>query len=546
MSSRPFDKVVCIGLDGATFDIIDPMVRRGRLPTLSGLLQKGTRAQLRSTVPALSAPAWVSFMTGMNPGRHGVFQFRTMSQGVLGSDLVGPWMYRGRTIFDDASRNGLRVGAFRVPMTYPPWPVNGIMLSGFPTPDPRRNFSEPREIGENMPSLGKLAPLKSMTAGIEAQVDNFDYFVDRSTEALIEVLGAHEFDLFCYVNSITDWAAHKFWRYSDPSAPGYEPYGVDGVTPLEHFYERADESLGKVLEAAADSALVIVLSDHGTGPRSPRRFDTDAWLADLGLLTMRTPRPWRGLAASAVDRAKDVMPRKYWLWQHAPKSVRTSAQRLQTNGGAIEWSRSLAYGVRIDHHVEGVNVNLVGREQVGRVPMESYEDVRARVIAASADVVDPTTGAPIIRAAHRREDLYSGDHVDAAPDVVLELHDTHEAGRARGAPTPSNPAAFRRERSSATHRPDGVLVIAGRGVRQGIDLGNADLLDVPATILWALGLEIPKEMDGTVLAEAFEPAFATRHPKRAGAAAVERAVPEGYSHEEEEQMSEHLEALGYL
>jgi predicted AlkP superfamily phosphohydrolase/phosphomutase len=544
MYTRPFEKVVCIGLDGATFDVIDPMVRRGRLPTLARLLESGTRAHLRSTVPALSAPAWVSFMTGMNPGRHGVFQFRTMSQGVLGTDLVGSWMYRGRTIFDNASRNDLRVGAFRVPMTYPPWPVNGILVSGFPTPDPRRNFSEPREVGENLPALGNLAPLKSMTARIEAQIDNFDYFVDRSTEALLSLLAQNEFDLFCYVNSVTDWAAHKFWRYSDPSAPGYEPYGVDGVTPLEHFYERADESLGVVLEAAADSALVIVLSDHGTGPRSSRRFETDAWLADLGLLTRRNTRPGRGLAAAALERAKDVMPRKYWLWQHAPKSVRSSAQRLQANARAIEWSRSSAYGVRIDHHVDGVNVNLAGRERYGIVPPESYEDVRARVIAASADVVDPLSGAPIIRAAHRREDLYSGDHVDAAPDVVLELHESHEAGRAQGAP--SNAAAFRRERSSATHRPDGVLVITGDGVRQGYDLGSADLLDVPATILWALGLELPQEMDGSVLAAAFEPAFAKQHPRRAAATVAERAAPEGYNREEEEQMSEHLEALGYL
>src|SRR5918911_5639420 len=159
MSSRPFDKVICIGLDGATFDVIDPLVRRGRLPTLSGLLSAGTRAELRSTVPALSAPAWVSFMTGMNPGRHGVFHFRTMTRGALGSDLVGSWMYRGRKIFDEASRGGLRVSAFRVPMTYPPWPVNGVMVSGFPTPDPQTNFTYPETLGPRIGPLLRLTPM---------------------------------------------------------------------------------------------------------------------------------------------------------------------------------------------------------------------------------------------------------------------------------------------------------------------------------------------------------------------------------------------------
>jgi predicted AlkP superfamily phosphohydrolase/phosphomutase len=546
MPARPYDKVMCIGLDGATFDVIDPLLKRGRLPTLSRLLETGTRAELRSTVPPLSAPAWVSFMTGMNPGRHGVFHFRSMSRGALGSDLVGSWTYRGRTIFDHASRNDLRVIAFRVPMTYPPWPVNGVMVSGFPTPDPRTNFAAPPEVGERMPPLVKLAPLKSMMAGVEAQIDNFEYFLERSTEALVRMLREEEFDLFCYVNSITDWAAHKFWRYSDPSAPGYEPHPMGEATLLEHFYERADESLGRLLDAVSDPALVIVMSDHGTGPRSPYRFNTNAWLAELGLLTRRNGRPGRGLAAAALQWGKDVVPKKYWLWQHAPKAVRATAQRVQAGGDAIEWSRSQAYGVAIDHHVEGVNVNLAGRERFGCVPESAYDAVRQRVIEASTELVDPVTGAPVIRAAHRREDLYSGAHADAAPDLVLELNEAREAGHAPGQRSLSKVDAPRRERSSATHRPDGILVMNGRGVRNGHDLGRAHLLDVPATVLWALGLELPHDMDGSVLADAFGAELDARSARRAEAGAVEGSEDDGYTREEEEQMTEHLKDLGYV
>ncbi len=542
----PFPKVMCIGLDGATFDVIDPLLKRGRLPTLAGLLATGTRASLRSTVPPLSAPAWVSFMTGVNPGKHGVFHFRSMTRGALGSELMGSWAYRGRTIFDHASRNDLRVIAFRVPMSYPPWPVNGIMVSGFPTPDPKTNFSMPQEVGEGLPPMVKLAPLKSMVASVEAQIDNFEHYLERSTETLVQMLRENEFDLFCYVNSITDWVAHKFWRYSDPTAPGFEAYPVGDGTLLDHFYERADESLGKLLEAVDDPGLVIVMSDHGTGPRSPLRFNANAWLEELGLQVAAGSRPWRRPAAAALEWGKDVLPKKYWLWQHAPKAVRSSAQRIQANERSIEWSRSRAYAVAIDHHVLGVNVNLAGRERLGSVPVAQFEAIRQQVIDAAKEFTDPVTGEPVIRAAHRREDLYSGIHTEAAPDVVLELNESREAGHAGGKRSLSTITTRRRERSSASHRPDGILVMNGGSVRQANDLGRAHLLDVPATIVWALGLELPDDMDGSVLTEAFEPEFAARYPRRTGTRVVDGSEDEAYTQEEEEQMTEHLRDLGYV
>ncbi len=276
--------MVCVGLDGATFDVIDPMVAAGRLPTLAKLLSNGTRAALRSVVPPLSAPAWVSFMTGTNPGQHGVYHFRTLERDGIGSTLVGSWAYKGTTIFDRASAAGRRTLAFRVPMTYPAWPINGAMIAGFPTPDPRTTYSEPAEVGQRIGPLVEMNAMKSMVSSVKDQAANFDFYLQRSTDAIVELLGETDYDFFCYVNSVTDWIAHKFWRFSDVEAPAYEPYPVDGGgTLLESFYEKVDDSLGRILDAAPDDALVLILSDHGTGRRSTARFDTAAWLSELGL-----------------------------------------------------------------------------------------------------------------------------------------------------------------------------------------------------------------------------------------------------------------------
>jgi predicted AlkP superfamily phosphohydrolase/phosphomutase len=542
--AAPFAKVVCIGLDGATFDVIDPLVKGGKLPTLAKLMATGTRSTLRSTVPPLSAPAWVSFMTGTNPGQHGVFNFRTVSGGVLGSELVGSWAYQGNTIFDHASRAGKDVIAFRVPMTYPAWPVNGLMVSGFPTPDPRTNFSSPDHVGQEIPSLFTLSPVRSMVAGVDAQVENFQYYLERSTEWLTQALREREFDLFCYVNNVTDWIAHKFWRYSDPESPGYEPRSVDGEGLVEYFYGLVDASLGAILDAVTEPTLVVILSDHGTGRRAALRFNPDPWLAEVGLLHTAGRRPVRKLASDVLEWGANIAPKKYWLWRHTPKGVRDSAGKIRDHAATIEWERSRAYAVSVDHHISGINVNVSGREPSGIVPPSEFEAVRDEIIAAAEQVLDPGTGSRVVREARRREEIYSGPYLESAPDVVLELDERYEVGRS-SASRPLSRAGTRTGRSAATHRPDGILVMSGPGIREGHDLGGANILDVPATLLWALGLEIPQQMEGRVLTDAFEDPV-SEYPIRRGGGSVDRRSDEAYTREEEEQMTAHLEDLGYL
>ncbi|MGH8884937.1 MAG: alkaline phosphatase family protein [Egibacteraceae bacterium] len=549
----PFSKVVCLGLDGATFDVIDPMVAQGRLPILAKLLSAGARAPLASTIPPLSAPAWVSFMTGLNPGQHGVFHFRAMERGALSAGLVGSWAYRGRTIFDHASRAGLKVVAFGVPMTYPPWPVNGVMVSGFPTPDTRVTYSEPAEVGRHIGSLLKLSPVSGVVAGVEALKDNFEHYLARSTEALVHLLEGQEVDLFCHVNSVTDWAAHKFWKYSDPAAPGYEPYPVEGGTLLESFYEQTDTSLSAILDAIPSDALVVILSDHGTGPRSQLRFSTNAWLASLGLFIPTPGQRGRTLASAALEQLRARVPGKtalkQWVWRKAPalrQLMRRSAGALTAYGGAIDWGRTNAYRVSLHDHVEGVKVNLAGREPAGSVQPSDYESVRDRVLEAAGQLIDPSTGTNVIEAAYRREELYVGDHAHLAPDIVLILNSAYEFAPGTERRMFTRVAVSRLGRSSATHRPDGILVMAGPGVREGYELSRANLVDVPATILWALGLEVPQEMDGQVLTEVFDGTLVTDHPVRRGGTSAQ-AVDQGvYSAQEEAQLAAHLNDLGYL
>lgn len=549
---RPFRKVFCVGLDGATFDVIDPLIRQGRLPTLARLLESGAHGYLASTVPPLSAPAWVTFMTGENPGRHGIYHFRAMDQGSLGSGLMGSWAYRGRTIFDHASRAGLKVTAFRVPMTYPPWPINGVMVAGFPTPDTRTTYSSPPEVADQVGSLMKLSPMKSMVATPEVQAEDYDYYLKRSTETLVELAQDAEVDLFCYVNSLTDWIAHKFWRFDDPNAPGYDPEAPQNGL-LQEFYEKTDASLGALLEEAPSDALVMVMSDHGTGPRTERRFNTNAWLTSLGLLA---PSEVRGrlLLSTLVRRAKEAVPNKtsmkQWLWKKAPPLrgvLKKSAGGLSSYGRGMDCSRSRAYRMSFHDHVEGVNINLMGREPEGIVAPEDYERERDALVQAARATVDPSTGEAVFQEVFKREELYEGEHADRAPDVILVLKPVCEFGLGSGKQIFSTVSSSRLMRSSATHRPEGILSIAGPKVVPG-RVDGARLIDIPATILWALGLPIPPDVDGCVLTDAFDPELVAQWPIRLGERDLsnEQSSQDAYSSEEEKQLAAHLEDLGYI
>jgi predicted AlkP superfamily phosphohydrolase/phosphomutase len=329
---------------------------------------------------------------------------------------------------------------------------------------------------------------------------------------------------------------------------------MEDGTLLESFYEKSDASLGALLAAAADDALVIVLSDHGTGRRTEKRFNTNAWLEERGLWS-RSPRSLKGssLKSEVVQWVKKSVPGKTslkpWLWDKFPQlrsALRSSAQGLRDYGGVMDCARSRAYRMNLHDHVEGVNVNLIGREPNGIVEPSEYELIREQVIEAARATTDPVTGQRVFEGVYKQEELYEGDYAHLAPDVVLILDPEYEFGTGSGKKGVfSQVPAAKLGHSSATHRPDGILAVAGPSVLSG-ELEGIELIDVPATIMWALGLEVPEEMDGRVVTEAFSPELVQAFPVRRGASATQESNGSAFTPEEEEQMAAHLHELGYL
>ncbi|MEE8201145.1 MAG: alkaline phosphatase family protein [Candidatus Acidoferrales bacterium] len=559
-------RLILLGLDGATFTVIDFLIGQGRLPHLAGLMQEGVRSPLESTVPPHSAAAWPSLVTGRNPGYHGLYDFYRRRKNSYRLELINGGCVPGPKLWDYVSASGKRVCVFNVPISYPPEPLNGVMVSGMDSPSRESEFTYPaafkQELLRHFPGYSIEIDELERAMRTERRSGNGDPRARRRQTILAHLeqqlavaeflLGRERWDVFFGVIVAPDRAQHLFWSEFEELRQGK---GVPAdSSPLLAAYERADAAIGKWRAQHPDCSWVI-LSDHGFG-RLEKEFYLDGFLARQGWLRPRSgwERTWR-LTASAARKAGRI-PRA------VQALVQQGAQRWQRGDSvlppwvlsdperAVDWSRTRAYPVG---ETGAIFVNLQGREPEGIVQAgKEYEAVREEIIQALKGLRDPEDGRPVVEGVYRREELFAGEALAELPDLHVCLRGYayrvavepgHEKDSFFGLPRERKAALY----DSGTHMREGILLAAGPCFARGRRLSSASILDVLPTVLHALGLPVEERLEGRVLVEAFAPEYLEAHPVRRGSGAAVAARPgSGYSPEEERQLAERLRQLGYL
>lgn len=553
-------RVMIFGLDGATFRIIEPLVAAGKLPRLAGLLARGSHGSLLSTIPPHTAAAWPTFLTGMPPGVHGILNFDEATVGGYGAGarLVTSAEIAGRTFLDIASKAGLRVAAIRVPMTFPAWPVHGILVSGYPSPE-QGDYVYPRDLARTIPGMRDPSEAPTPEARMRLLLDE----VRRTTTISQQALAAGDIDLFAVVYQQSDVAHHWFWRYMDPQSPAYDPdEAVRLGSAIEQVYCAIDEGLGELLEYAGPETSVVTLSDHGGCLAASQQFHINAWLASLGLLSRRPLslparlyklRRWL-LPARTRARLKRVLGGM--LSNRAGAATESFYFNLQD----VDWSRTRAFRYAVTAEVEGIMLNVVGRQPWGRVAEGSeFTALREHLIKELEKLRAPLDGQPLVRAIYRREEVFAGGRLDHTPDLVVQLHPAYRGGRELSGPLFSPvPIADLRRNHGGWHEPEGILIAAGPGI-PARTIEGARLLDMAPTILSLLGLAAPSWMQGIALPD-LAGVVGSRATPSPDAPPIEMAsdveamagvgVVNGQSArlspEEEQSVRERLQNLGYL
>jgi len=548
LRTRP--RVIVLGLDGATFTILRPWMEAGYLPNLARLAHEGVHGQLESVVPPYSAPAWVSLATGQGPGKHGIVDFWRYDPSTDERRPVDASDIGTAALWDILGEHGRLVGVVNVPLTYPPRPVNGVMVSGMMTPGEDAPYTHPPELKNWLKEVaGDYAadPYTSVDR-TAAFLKRVLYWVERREAAHLRLLETHPFDFFINVVQALDPIQHHFWRVLDESHPRHDDDEARRSRPLLlRCYQAVDEVVGHRLGMLDGRTTLLVVSDHGFGPVH-RRFNVNRFLLEHGFLALE--RDTVPLCSQVIEgirivgRRLDVFNLRGRLLDNRQREA--LRRRLDRSAApAVDWSRTRAYYTGLTG--QGLYVNLAGRETMGIVPSgEPYEEVRDGLITALVDLRDPDTGDPVISAAYRREEIYTGPRVSQLPDVVFSLRDRpylpSERMAAQAIIEPLPP-----ESSGGRHHPSGVFLAAGPEIRQGAVLDGARLIDVAPTVLYVLGLPLPEDMDGRVLTEVFTQEHLAANPVRKGPPSIAPAAVERHRDEQADAViAERLRALGYL
>lgn len=567
-------RVLVLGLDGATFDLLNPLVESGQLPHIAKLLNLGTHAELHSTIQPVTAPAWATVLTGTNQGKHGLYDFVRRKPDTYSLQVTNGSDNKGASIFDLASQYGKKVVSINVPYTSPPRLVNGIVVGGPFIPDLTADEVHPSEF---YAKLKKIVPNYYITAAYNPTATDplRDYAAQIQDSVKIrENLCAHllqneEWDLFMVVFMEPDEVHHAYWHTLD-AVDGTVDAAYADVIPAT--YRAIDSAIGKLL-ATADSAIepdetlnVMIVSDHGAGPLH-YMINLNQWLKEGGFLQFSSTASSgmgsvpRRILTGLVDIYKRYLPP---AWREVVRRQLGLSRFEKIKGdlestllmSKIEWTRTQAYALGAGGNIF---INLEGREPNGTVAAGTdFEKMCKQVADHFLLLSNPITGEPLVKHVHRGKDLYNGPYAEQSPDLVIEWHDYGFWGRGRyDSDGPifekNNHFEFSQQPLTGSHRPEGVFIATGPSINPASSPRSPHLMDIAPTILTLLGIEPPKHMDGRILHEILtldETAFLDKNAPQVN---PEEGLPirsagdsAELSAEDSEKIAARLRSLGYL
>jgi predicted AlkP superfamily phosphohydrolase/phosphomutase len=487
-------RVFIIGFHGGGRYFVEPLVQQGRMPNWSRLASAGTSGYLTAPRP-VSACSWVTLLTGLDVDQHGVVDTCRVDAGEFPGVFAEPSSsstYRHETVFDLASRAGLRVGGVAVPMTSPPWPVNGVLIPGVPVREEASPPTWPPELRDEVSPISICHAEEVDRSDIAGCRRYLDFDLARVNEVSRRLYEQQRYDLFVAVFKVPDISNHLF--YANPALD-------DWRSVIEEYHERTDAAVGEVLRWVDPESAVIIVSDHGNGPMPSLLFRVSTWLEEQGLLA-------RHHAAAVGPGALQVLHHAYravrgsaaaaWLKRSLPVRWLDAGRALGHHWPFVDLSRTRVYPVDHFFPMAGFEVNLRGRQAAGIVAPEDFERTRDEIIDALARTRIPGTDRPLCRSIQRREEMFTGAHADKLADVIVELDPDVEADLRFGTAVFEPNAGKPTFPYSGYHAPDALFLASGPGIRHG-EIVDGAVRDVMPTVMQLLDLPVANDRRGRVL-----------------------------------------------
>lgn len=559
MKENGADKLIVIGIDGGSWDYIDPLLEKGRMPNLRYMIERGCRGILQSTVPPLTPPAWSSFITGKLPCKHGIFDFFVYENGAV--KIMNAANRKGLPFWKYLDHRGIRAGVCGVPFVYPQEPVDGFLICGFDTPEDAQIKTYPPELAVRLEDkYGRYffhePPLQMLSDSEDGLFINLCQEQSQSqTEAFIDLIEEYKVSVALINYMLFDHFNHYMKEYSF----------------VEEALVTIDQNIGKLLNKFPQ-ANFIILSDHGSC-RLNTLFLIEDWLEEKGWLIFNRKQVQR----TKLNRTLASIFQDKWRWKGtSEKIIRNGMVRvielmpsgLQSSvvdlcarihrapisywkGDARDLENSMILATSY-----GLYLNLPNGVSSPKDPGEKYNQVRESLISELLTIRDPMTGLPFFFGVYRKEEVYSGESLSKAPDIITLPNPN--CGMIHGAVIQED--AFLSPffvKSDAIahyggHINEGIFVFYGNDFSKYAPQG-LNIVDIPAIILYLCGVPIPDDFDGAVAKDVFHPAFLKTNPVKHQEAMRDTHSHEGllreendYEDDQEDKVKQRLRDLGYM
>ena len=530
------NRTILLGLDGATFTILNSLMEQGVMPFLQKFIAVGSHGVLESTVPPLTPPAWTSVMTGRSPGNHGIFDFlRFESPDSRYLTLNNSRDIHCETIWSMVSRQGLKAASLNFAMMTPIRPISGYIIPGW-TPwrymkrvfYPDKLYDRLKELpGFNMKELAMDVNMdeKAIEGCSEDDYEDWIQLHIRRDQRWFEILCHLIQEDSCHLMAIVfdgvDKIQHLCWRFLDPALLPEQP------SPWEKkiralcldYFRQLDGFIADAVTLAGPEANVFIVSDHGFSATN-EIFYLNTWLNRHGYLE------WEDDAQADTSifgkLGLEVPRRQPYL---------------------INWSKTTAYAVTPSSN--SIHICVAGRMGEQGIPPEDYQRFRQELSEKLRQFIDPKTGEPVISDIRTREQIFAGSRMQEAPDLTLTLRDGGFVSILK-----SDVLLESRPEPLGTHHPQGIFIAAGPNIRKGLSLGQLSILDVAPTLMYSLGMSVPEDLEGHVIGEIYESSLLQKNPVRIGEATLPpEPFPQRSGEEDIQEQAEilsRLKALGYM
>ena len=434
-----------------------------QLPNIKRLISNSICGEMKSTIPAITCPAWVSMMTSANPGRLGLYGFRNRSS----YDYEGLSFANSNTVYldrvwDILSKMGKKVVVIGVPMTYPPKPVNGCMVTCFMTPDTKCDYTYPHKLKAEVESVsnGYILDVGEFRSDSKDPILRTIYdMTEKRFRLTRHFIRSKEWDFFMVVEMGTDRIHHAFWKYFDQDHPKYIP-GSQYQNAILNYYKYLDEEIGDTLKLLSDDTLILIVSDHGA-KKMIGGICINEWLIQNGYL----------------------------------KLVQYPSETTQFNKLIVDWENTMVWGE--GGYYGRIFMNVKGREPRGVIAPQHYEHFRNELIRKLEDLRDEH-GRNINTKVFKPEDIYTECN-GIPPDLIVYYGDLFW----RSIGSVGNRTIWASENDTgpddANHSQYGIFIMRNGRSQYGVRREGVTLYDVAPTILNYMGVKVPENMEGESL-----------------------------------------------